>query len=99
MKQMLEQARQLQAKLQAMQEDLARREVQGQAGDGAVRITLNGRAELLAVQIAPAAAGDAELLEDLVAIAFRDAHTKVQEMVQREMGGMGGPFAGLPPGL
>ncbi len=99
MKAMLEQARQMQTKLQSMQEELAQRQVEGQAGDGAVRITLNGRGELLTVQIAPSVAGDATLLEDLVAIAFRDAHAKVQALVQREMGGLGGSIAGLLPGL
>jgi len=99
MKAMLEQARQMQTKLQAMQAELARRQVEGQAGDGAVRITMNGRSELLAVQIAPRVAGDAAALENLVAIAFRDAQSKVQALVQSEMGDFGGPLAGLLPGL
>jgi DNA-binding YbaB/EbfC family protein len=94
--QIMKQAREMQARMQVLQEELGRRELQGRAGGGMVIVTLNGRGELLRVQIDPQAVGDVEMLEDLVASAFRDAHRQVQELAQRELGGLGGLLGGLP---
>lgn len=96
MQQMMKQAREMQSKLQEIQEQMARQEVQGAAGGGMVRVILNGRGELQRVHIDPTAVADVELLEDLVAAAFRDAHRQVQELAQRELGGLAGGLGGLP---
>ena len=97
---MMRQAREMQTKLQTIQEELGKRECTGTAGGGLVRVTLNGRNELVSVRIDPQTAGDAELLEDLVAAAFRDAQRQVQEIsqqvAQREMGALGGLLGKLP---
>lgn len=96
MGQMMRQAREMQAKLQKIQEELGNREVHGTAGGGLVTVTLNGRAEVVRVKIDPQATSDVELLEDLVTAAFRDAHRQVQELAQNELGGLGGLLGGLP---
>jgi DNA-binding YbaB/EbfC family protein len=97
---MMRQAREMQGKMQAIQEELGKRECTGKAGGGVVEVKLNGRNELISVRIAPEAAGDAELLEDLVATAIRDAQRQVQEVTQqvaqREMGALGGLLGKLP---
>lgn len=98
MGQMMRQAREMQAKLQKLQEELGHREVQGTAGGGLVTVTLNGRAEIVRVKIDPSATSDVEMLEDLLTAAFRDAHRQVQELAQSEMGGFGGLLGGLPGG-
>ena len=90
----LKQAQEMQAKMQALRQDLAQREVEGIAGGGMVRIAFNGCSEPLRVHIDPKVAGDPEMLEDLVLAAIRDAQQKVQELVQREMGNLAGPMAG-----
>ncbi len=65
-----------------------------------VSIVLNGRSEPVRVRIDPQAAGDVEMLEDLVLAAMRDAQQKVQELVQQEMGNLAGPLGNLGiPGL
>lgn len=91
----LKQARDMQGKMQKIQDELGRTEVEGTAGGGQLRLVLNGKSELLRCKIAPAALADAELLEDLIVAAHRDAQQKVQELTkqiaQREMG----PLAGL----
>lgn len=99
MGQIMKQAREMQAKLEAMQEELGRREATGSAGGGMVTVALNGRGELLRVHVDPQAVADVELLEDLVAAAFRDAHRQVQDLAKEHLGGFGGPLGGLLGGL
>ena len=97
MAQMMKQAREMQAKLKTLQEELGRREVTGTAGGGMVTVTLNGRSEVVRVHVDPQAAADVELLEDLLVAALRDAQQQVQALAQHELGGMAGLLGGLPP--
>ena len=97
MAQMMKQAREMQAKLKTLQEELGRREVTGTAGGGMVTVTLNGRSEVVRVHVDPQAAADVELLEDLLVAALRDAQQQVQALAQNELGGMAGLLGGLPP--
>jgi nucleoid-associated protein EbfC len=70
--------------------------VEGTAGNGLVRVTMNGAFEFSKLTIDPAAVDptDVEMLEDLVLAALNDASTKIrirQEQIQQEMmGGLGG---------
>jgi hypothetical protein len=50
------------------------------------------------VKIDPEAAGDAEMLQDMVQAAFSEAARKVDEESQKKTAGMLGGM-GLPPGL
>ena len=97
MAQMMKQAREMQAKLQTIQEELGKREVTGTSGGGMVTVTLNGRTEVLRVHVDPQAAADVEMLEDLLVAAFRDAHGQVQELAKSELGGLAGLLGGMPP--
>jgi DNA-binding YbaB/EbfC family protein len=92
---MMKQAREMQAKLAKVQEQLAQREVQGTAGGGKVVVTMNGRAEVVRIKIDPGAAADVEILEDLILAACRDGHEQVKKIMQSELGGIAGPFSGL----
>ena len=97
--QLMRQAQQLQANMQKAQEQLGSLEVTGESGGGLVRVTVNGRHEVRRVQIDPsAAAGDREMLEDLVAAACNDATRRVAEAVQQHMAGAMGGLQ-LPPGM
>ena len=99
MGELMKQAQQMQSQMQQMQESLGKIEVDGSAGGGMVIVTLNGRNEPVRVKIDPQNANDVEMLEDLILAAMQDAHTKVAELVKKEMGGMGG-LGGLGlPGL
>jgi DNA-binding YbaB/EbfC family protein len=95
MQQMMKQAQQMQERLQA---DIAAIRVDGSAGGGMVSISMDGQKKVLAVKIDPEAAGDAEMLQDLVLAALNDAFSKVEEQSQRKMSGLLGGM-GLPPGL
>src|SRR5215207_8065489 len=66
--------------------------VEGVAGGGAVRVTVNGRFEFQSVTIAPDAVdpADVSMLEDLVLAALHDAAAQVSARQQEAMGGLGG---------
>jgi DNA-binding YbaB/EbfC family protein len=92
---MMAQAQKMQAK---MQEDIAAIRVEASAGGGMVTVKMDGQKRCLGVTIDPEAAGDAEMLQDLVLAAFNEAHKKVEDETQKKMSGMLGGL-GLPPGL
>ncbi len=97
---MMKQAQELQSRMQKMQEELTALEIEGQAGAGAVRVTLNGKGEMRALRIDPSLMkpGEAEIVEDLVLAAFQDAKAKVEAQMQEKMQDIAGGLP-LPPGL
>lgn len=95
MQAMMQQAQQMQKK---MQEEVARIRVEASAGGGIVTIGMDGHKNVISVKIDPEAAGDAEMLQDLVMAACNEAVKKVDAETQAKMSGMLGGM-GLPPGL
>lgn len=99
---LMKQAQQMQAKMQKAQAELAEKVVAAEVGGGQVKVTMNGKHQLLTLEIAPEAVDpdDAEFLQDLVLSAVNEAVRKVDEMVEAEMGGaLGGmniPGMNLP---
>lgn len=63
-----------------------------------VTVKMDGQRNVLSVTIDPEAAGDVEMLQDMVMAAFNEASKKVEAESQQKMGGMLGGL-GLPPGL
>ena len=59
---------------------------------------MDGKKNLLDLKIDPDAAGDVEMLRDLILSAFREAASKVDEEIQKKIGSQIGG-TGLPPGL
>lgn len=84
---LLKNARQMQEKFKTIQEDLARRTYEADAGAGAVRVTVSGRGEVIAVKISPEIVNpqDTETLEELIKAAMNAASRKSQEAMQAEM--------------
>jgi len=97
---MMKQAQEIQAKMAAVQEELARAEVEGSSGGGMVTALMSGKHELRRLTIDPSLvnAEDVGMLEDLIVAAVNDARGKVEEHVKEEMGKLTGGL-GLPPGL
>lgn len=95
---MVEMASGMQSQMAAAQAELAATTVEGSAGAGAVRITLNGHLHLVGVHIDPTVADpdDPSLLEDLVQAAWRDAHDQVARLqaAADPFGGLGGLLGG-----
>lgn len=98
--QMMKQAQEMQARMQAMQERLEEEEISGASGGGMVAVTLNGKGMLRRIKIDPtlANADDVEMLEDLIVAAFNDAKTKVEALVAAKMSELTGGIQ-LPPGF
>ena len=71
----LKQAQKMQAQMQQVQEELAKREVEGSAGGGAVKATATCDGTIVAVKIDPKVVdpNDVEMLEDLVTGAVKNA--------------------------
>ena len=87
---MIKQAQKLQAQLQKAQQELESATVEGSAGGGAVKVVMTGKQLVESVEIAPEAAEDVELLQDLVTAAMNDAANKVQEMAGKKLGSLTG---------
>ncbi|MCG3138313.1 MAG: Nucleoid-associated protein [Phycisphaerae bacterium] len=83
--QLIKQAGQLRENMARMQEELAKRTFEADTGAGLVRVTVNGRSELLSLKISPQAVGDVELLEDLIKGAINLANQRAQECLKSEM--------------
>ena len=89
---MMKQAQQLQSKMMKLQEELAEKTIESSSGGGMVKVTANGRQQILSIQIEKEVVDpdDVEMLQDLVMAAINDALAKAQEMVSSEMGKLTG---------
>jgi len=92
MQNMMKQAQQLQSKMLKLQEELAEKTIDASSGGGMVKVTANGRQQILSIQIEKEVVDpdDIEMLQDLVLAAVNDALAKAQEMVSSEMGKLTG---------
>jgi DNA-binding YbaB/EbfC family protein len=98
---LMKQAQGLQQKLTDAQARLAQSRVEGSAGSGLVKLTLQGSGELLGVAIDPSllAPDEAEMLGDLIVAAHADAKSKLDAEQARLMKEAMGPLAGLAGGI
>jgi len=96
---LMRQAQQVQENLKRAQDEIARLEIEGQAGAGLVKVLLTGANQARKVTIAPEALKeDKEFLEDLIAAAINDAAQKLEAAKKDKMSGIAGGLP-LPPGL
>ncbi|ANF58615.1 YbaB/EbfC family nucleoid-associated protein [Halotalea alkalilenta] len=76
---LMKQAQQMQEKMQQVQEEIAQQQVEGEAGAGMVKVTMNGRHDVIRIDLdASVMEEDKEFLEDLLAAAVNDAVRKVE---------------------
>jgi len=96
---MMKEAKKLEKRLAEVKESLQHMTVEGSAGGGVVVIEMNGQRDVVRVSIEPTALedADAEMLEDLILSALRDAKQKSDELASREMSKVAG--LALPPGM
>lgn len=85
-------AQKLQAQLEAMREEVARKTVEATAGGGMVAVAANGNQVIVSIKIDPEVINpaDAQMLEDLVLAAVNEALRKARELVAAEMGKLTG---------
>lgn len=91
---MMKQAQKLQSQMLKMQEELGGKTVEATAGGGMVRVTANGKQQIVSIQIEPEVVNpeDVEMLQDLVTAAVNDALIKSQQLASAEMSKLTGGF-------
>src|SRR5579871_5673694 len=91
----LQQAQQMQGKLQELQDQLQHQTVTGSAGGGMVTVDADGKGQVRRVKLDPSVVSpsDVEMLEDLIVVAVADAQKKAAELAQSEMGKLTGGLA------
>jgi nucleoid-associated protein EbfC len=89
---LLRQAQEMQARVRELQDRLATLRVEGTAGGGMVTVAVSGQQKILACRIEPSllAAGDAEVIQDLVVAATNQALDKAREEAQQELSKLSG---------
>lgn len=97
---MMKTAQELQDKLGALQEDLARTVVIGESGGGLVKARATAKGELTGLDIDPSifVASEKEVVEDLILAAIKDAQTRAADKSQSEMARLTESL-GLPAGV
>jgi DNA-binding YbaB/EbfC family protein len=97
---LMKQAAELKAKMDELNAELDRTEVEGTAGAGAVTVRLNAKNELKGVSIDPSLMKpeEKEIVEDLLVAAHADARRKAEALLQDKMKQLTGGVP-LPPGL
>jgi DNA-binding YbaB/EbfC family protein len=76
---MKKQAQLMQEKILKIKEELKNKIIEGKAANGLVVVTINGEKEIKKIKIDPSCVNpeDVEGLEDLIIIAIKDAHEKL----------------------
>ena len=89
---MIKQAQKMQQEMLRMQEEMESKTYSATSGGGMVTATVNGKHELLNIEIKPEAVDpdDIEMLEDLIMAALNNAYEKAEEMHEEKMGAFGG---------
>ncbi|MDD8019490.1 MAG: YbaB/EbfC family nucleoid-associated protein [Bacteroidota bacterium] len=84
---MMKQVQEMQQKMQKVQEELAGKSITAESGAGMVKVTANGKQQILQIKIEKDVINpnDAELLEDLIVAGVNKALEASQKMAQEEI--------------
>ncbi len=97
----MKQAKKMQEKMGKLQQELEAKTVEAQAGGGMVKVMVNGKFEIVSLQIEKDVVNpdDVEMLQDLIVAAVNEGIRKTQEMTSQEMskitGGLNIPGLGM----
>jgi len=97
---LMKQATEFKSKMEEMQAELERLEIEGTAGGGLVVIQLSGKGDLRGARIDESLLkpDQKEIVEDLIVAAHADARRKLEVMLQEKMQALTGGLP-LPSGL
>ncbi|WOI56782.1 YbaB/EbfC family nucleoid-associated protein [Palleronia sp. LCG004] len=100
MTKMMAAAKDMQGKMESLQEELRTIEVTGESGAGLVKATATAKGELIGLDIDPSIFNpdEKEVVEDLILAAIKDAQLKASSRSQEEMQKLTEGL-GLPPGM
>ncbi|MFP3982455.1 MAG: YbaB/EbfC family nucleoid-associated protein [Desulfurivibrionaceae bacterium] len=102
MQDILQKAQEFQQQMGEMQEEMAKKTVSSTVGGGMVTATVNGKFELVSLEIDKEALdpGDPVMVQDLVMSAVNNAMKQAREMTKSEMGKLTGDMGlNLPPNI
>lgn len=87
MNNLLKQAQQMQSKIATLQKELEARELETSSGGGMVKITINGKQEIISFNLNPECVdpSDVEMLEELIKTGINQAVKESQDMVSSAM--------------
>ena len=96
---MMKQIQKMQADMEKVQQELANKTVTEESGGGMVKATVNGKKELISLEIDDEIAngGDKEMLEDLVVAAVNKAIEAAGKLAEDEIGSVTRGM--IPPGM
>ena len=94
MQAMIRQAQKMQEDMATLQEELDAREYDISAGGGVVNVKINGKREILAIDLKPEIVDpdDIETLSDILVAAVNEAIKRVEDTNAEEMGKITGPM-------
>ena len=98
MKEMLRQAQKMQEDMQNKQAELEAKEYDVSAGGGVIKIKINGKREILSIDLAPEIVDpdDIDTLNDIIVAGVNEAIKKVNADADEEMKKVTGPLGGMP---
>ena len=87
---MMKKAQAVQSQMAVIQNKMENTEFEGQAANGAVKVTLTGKFQATKVSLDKSVvdADDIETLEDLILVAINDAKTKANEAMDKAFEGV-----------
>lgn len=96
----MQQMQLMQQKMDDLQNEINKMETEATAGGGAVMVKVNGKKELVEINLKPEVVDpdDVEMLQDLIMVAANEALRAMDEISSNEMNKLTGGL-GLPPGL
>jgi len=97
---LMKQAAELKSKMEVMQAELDRIEVEGTAGGGLLTLKLSGKGDLKGAHVDDSLLrpDQREIIEDLIVAAHADAKRKLETLLAERMQALTGGLP-LPPGL
>ncbi len=96
----MQQAQEMQAKMQEAQGKIELTEAEGIAGAGLVSVRLKGKGDLVSVRIDPSLLeDDVEIIEDLVKAAHSEARKNLDLAMEAAMKDVTAGFGGMMPGF
>ena len=91
MQNLMRQAQKMQEEMQKAQAELEEAEIEGTAGGGLIKVTMNAKKTVTSINISPDAVDteDMTMLEDLIVAALSDGYSKADKLYAEKMGAFG----------
>ena len=97
MNKLMKQAKEMQDKMMQTQKEIESMEIEGNSGGGAVKVKLNGKKEIISLNISDELLkDDKEMLEDMIIACINQAQQEVDKISKDKMGAISGGMPGLP---